>query len=679
MSTILRPSLRPLCRALALAALPGAMIWAVPAAAQDQPEARIHAITLSSGGVAEVQRRVEWSAPGSLRIEVPLAQVDDVLKSLVVRDPKGTVGGMTLDGLSPVDETFGRLPFSQQDMASIAGLAAALQGVPASASSGGRTVQGRILGVAQADGGTPAEPRVEHILSMMTESGQVQSLQLGPDATLDIQDETLRKRIADAARISGQARADGVRTISIALAGEGKRDVGISYVVAAPVWKASYRLVSGDEPGKARLQAWAVVENATAEDWQGVTLTLAAGAPVLLAQRLHQRYWHERQDVPVAAGAAEAPPTDDYAEMMADAAGPGRQAMAEAAPPPAPAPAAMVRAQGGMRRAMPAQVAQAAATAAAQEGEISATYRLPLPVDLPAGKTLSVPFLDVALPAERLSVYRAGRASRHPVAAISLDNTSPGSLPAGLLTVYDARDGHVGDAQLSGLPAGESRLASFAEDRKVTITTDRERGEPITEVTLADGLLQVRRLSRESITYTVQGAADAPRTVLIEHPRVSGWTFASPSLVGQTATHHRLKLSLKAGENGKIDTVAERPVSQRYALLDLDAPTLLSWSGTALDAAAAARLKTLAERRATVAQAEQRLEQAAQAVEQAEANQSRVRENLGAVAPDSELGQRYARMLAQEEDRIAALQQAQAKANDAVEQARRSLVEALKG
>ncbi|VFR54163.1 hypothetical protein BRI6_1833 [plant metagenome] len=679
MSTILRPSLRPLCRALALAALPGAMIWAVPAAAQDQPEARIHAITLSSGGVAEVQRRVEWSAPGSLRIEVPLAQVDDVLKSLVVRDPKGTVGGMTLDGLSPVDETFGRLPFSQQDMASIAGLAAALQGVPASASSGGRTVQGRILGVAQADGGTPAEPRVEHILSMMTESGQVQSLRLGPDATLDIQDETLRKRIADAARISGQARADGVRTISIALAGEGKRDVGISYVVAAPVWKASYRLVSGDEPGKARLQAWAVVENATAEDWQGVTLTLAAGAPVLLAQRLHQRYWHERQDVPVAAGAAEAPPTDDYAEMMADAAGPGRQAMAEAAPPPAPAPAAMVRAQGGMRRAMPAQVAQAAATAAAQEGEISATYRLPLPVDLPAGKTLSVPFLDVALPAERLSVYRAGRASRHPVAAISLDNTSPGSLPAGLLTVYDARDGHVGDAQLSGLPAGESRLASFAEDRKVTITTDRERGEPITEVTLADGLLQVRRLSRESITYTVQGAADAPRTVLIEHPRVSGWTFASPSLVGQTATHHRLKLSLKAGENGKIDTVAERPVSQRYALLDLDAPTLLSWSGTALDAAAAARLKTLAERRATVAQAEQRLEQAAQAVEQAEANQSRVRENLGAVAPDSELGQRYARMLAQEEDRIAALQQAQAKANDAVEQARRSLVEALKG
>ncbi|SOE49006.1 DUF4139 domain-containing protein [Orrella dioscoreae] len=678
MSTILRPSLRPLCRALALAALPGAMIWTVPATAQDQPEARIHAITLSSGGVAEVQRRVEWSAPGSLRIEVPLAQVDDVLKSLVVRDPKGTVGGMTLDGLSPVDETFGRLPFSQQDMASIAGLAAALQGVPASASSGGRTVQGRILGVAQADGGTAAEPRVEHILSMMSESGQVQSLRLGPDATLDIQDDTLRKRIADAARISGQARADGVRTISIALAGEGKRDVGISYVVAAPVWKASYRLVSGHEPGKARLQAWAVVENATAEDWQGVTLTLAAGAPVLLAQRLHQRYWHARQDVPVAAGAAEAPPTDDYAEMMADAAGPGSQAMAEAAPPPAPAPAAMARAQGGMGRPAPAPVARAAATAAAQEGEISASYRLPLPVDLPAGKTLSVPFLDVALPAERLSVYRAGRASRHPVAAISLDNTSQGSLPAGLLTVYDARDGHVGDAQLSGLPAGESRLASFAEDRKVTITTNRERGEPITEVTLADGLLQVRRLSRESTTYTVQGAADAPRTVLIEHPRVSGWTFASPSLVGQTATHHRLKLSLKAGENGKIDTVAERPVSQRYALLDLDAPTLLSWSGRALDAAAAARLKTLAERRATVAQAEQRLAQAVQAVEQAEANQSRVRENLGAVAADSELGQRYARMLAQEEDRIAALQQAQAKANDAVEQAKRSLVEALK-
>jgi hypothetical protein len=39
----------------------------------------------------------------------------------------------------------------------------------------------------------------------------------------------------------------------------GSRPVGFSYVVAAPVWKAAYRLVLPKEGGAARLQGWAVV------------------------------------------------------------------------------------------------------------------------------------------------------------------------------------------------------------------------------------------------------------------------------------------------------------------------------------------------------------------------------------------------------------------------------------
>ena len=38
------------------------------------------------------------------------------------------------------------------------------------------------------------------------------------------------------------------------------------YVVEAPIWKTSYRLVL-DKDGKPYLQGWAVVENPTDEDW----------------------------------------------------------------------------------------------------------------------------------------------------------------------------------------------------------------------------------------------------------------------------------------------------------------------------------------------------------------------------------------------------------------------------
>ena len=74
-------------------------------------------------------------------------------------------------------------------------------------------------------------------------------------------------------------RAKERRTLSIGLLGQGKRPVGFSYVVAAPVWKTSYRLVLPKEGGKARLQGWGVVENLTGSDWKDVELSLISGNP----------------------------------------------------------------------------------------------------------------------------------------------------------------------------------------------------------------------------------------------------------------------------------------------------------------------------------------------------------------------------------------------------------------
>ena len=51
-------------------------------------------------------------------------------------------------------------------------------------------------------------------------------------------------------------------------AGEGKRKVQVGYVIEAPIWKTSYRLVLDDKE-KPYLQGWAMVENPTDEDWVG--------------------------------------------------------------------------------------------------------------------------------------------------------------------------------------------------------------------------------------------------------------------------------------------------------------------------------------------------------------------------------------------------------------------------
>lgn len=606
------------------------------------PEGRIQSITLSSGGMAEIHRQTPVAADGVVRIQVPLEQVDDILKSVVVRDPAGQIVGMNLDGLAPVDETFGRLPFSAADLASVAKLAAAMQGVSVRAASRGRTVEGIILGVAPLNEGKADEAAVQ-VLSVMTPTGQIQALTLAADATLDILDQAMRDKLQAAAQVSGRGRTENVRELAIALTGAEQRDVAVSYVVSAPVWKTAFRLLLA--PTGARLQAWAVLENATGEDWRDIDLTLSSGAPVMLSQALHQRYWHQRPQVPVAAVTAQPPQPDRTAQRksaeatqmaMRPAAAVGRAAMAERAPAPAP-------------------VARPAEAAVSQEGQISATYRLPHPVNLPAGQTLAVPYIDAPLPAESVSLFQPARGSVHPIAAVILENTTAASLPPGILTVYDEHGGHVGDAQLLGIPVGETRIASFAEDRKVEVTADASPVDRITQVSIADGVLHAVRLSRLTTTYNVKGASDAPRTVIVEHPRRSGWRFASEALTGETPTHYRLRIHLEPGATGTVNAVAERQESERIILADTNTDTLLFWSGNAADPETAQRLKTLAERRRTLARSEQRENTLEGDLKRAVGNQARIRENLSAVQPDSTLGQRYTEMLAKEEDRIAAL------------------------
>ena len=61
-----------------------------------------------------------------------------------------------------------------------------------------------------------------------------------------------------------------------------------------------YRLVLPAKDGDpARLQGWAVLENQSGADWNGVALTLQYGNPVTFRQAIYQSYYVQRPEVPV--------------------------------------------------------------------------------------------------------------------------------------------------------------------------------------------------------------------------------------------------------------------------------------------------------------------------------------------------------------------------------------------
>lgn len=632
------------------------------AALASQEGDRIVSFTLSSGGLAQVERQVHVKDQSKVRLPVPLDQVDDVLKSLVVRDPGGHATSIVLDGEAPVHEAFARLPFGPDALASPASLAAALPGMRIRASSGGRTVQGRVLGVEPAQD----EKSGGALLSVMTRDDQVQVLRLGSDTVLEIMDEALQRRIQDALRAGGQRQADTMRTMDIGLSGQGARDVSFTYVVAAPVWKSAYRLSTGQD-GQARLQAWAVLENASGQDWDAVKVTLVSGAPVTLSQKLYQRYWHDRPELPVAVGAAELPQADTSAmmEMAAEPAmkraAPARVAVL-AADAPAPAPAPQSRQQ---------------ASAVAREGQVNVRYELPERVTVSAGQTASVPFIDTTLQAEQVVVFQPERGGLHPVAAVWLKNTTQGSLPPGILTVYDDQAGHVGDAQLTSIPVGESRFLYFAEDGKVEVRSEHHPQERLSELSISQGVLRAQRLLRSETVYTVKGAADAARTVVIEHPRRQGWKLESDALAGETATHYRLRVTVPAAGAAGVRAVMTRQEPQTVALLKADDQTLAAWSASAADERTRRDLRRLADLRRALADAERQERDIDEKLSDAAENQSRIRDNLAAVPGDSALGKRYLTMLEKEEDGIDILREQKAAAQKETAKRLKALENAL--
>jgi hypothetical protein len=284
----------------------------------------------------------------------------------------------------------------------------------------------------------------------------------------------LQRALEGVARLADRER----RTLSIQLDGTGARKVRVGFVAGAPLWKATYRaMLPADPQAKtARLQGWAVLENESGEDWKGVDLTLVSGNPVTFRQALYAPFHVDRPVVPVEVWGRVTPAEPDR----------GAAPMAPMAA--APVPPAALRSGGALGRLERGQASPVDASAetlvrmapqqadivasAAIDGQTQISFRVPGSISVRNGDSMMVPLISQEVPAERVALFRAER-GRHPLASLRLQNAGTMPLPPGVLAIFaqgaDGAAEFVGDARLAPLPAGESRLVSYAIDYKTRI------------------------------------------------------------------------------------------------------------------------------------------------------------------------------------------------------------------
>ena len=404
--------------------------WRTPAAA----EPVLRQVLLSTGGVGYLGFAATADADGRVRLTVPLTQVDDILKSLTVLAGDGTTRSVSLLGPTPQADLFRDVPFGEGDLVDLPTLLLSLRGAEVEV-RGPATLRGRILTVAAEETVTGEARTVRHRLSLLGADG-IHSVLLDSVEGLSFTDAALQLQVNLVLSRLGENRGRQERELEIDLKGSAGGTVGLGYLAEMPLWKASYRLVA--RTGDGLLQGWAILENASGQDWRDVQVTLIAGSPRALRQALFASYFVQRPEVPVQEAAPGA--GAQAARVMAMAAAP------EAAD--APADQAQLAAAPKLE------------TAAPRELTAQTLFPLPQPVTLAVGHTVMAPIVDRSLPIERVAVCRAAEGGDHPGAALRLRNTSGASLPAGLATLYEQLpDGgltFLGDAPLPQLAPGRT-------------------------------------------------------------------------------------------------------------------------------------------------------------------------------------------------------------------------------
>jgi hypothetical protein len=265
----------------------------------------IRRVILYSNGVAYVERRGAVAGHAEVNLSFKQSQVDDVLKSLVVLDlGEGRIGAVSYNSSAPPSARMADIPFSIGPASGagggLAGVLSQLQGARVVVTHAKGAATGSILTVEERrEQPAPDKPStLRHALVIAADGGELMSFDLADVRAVRLVDEGARRDVREFASATASTRRRDAKTITVTSDGAGTRELLVSYTVAAPIWKTTYRVVL-DDKGQPFFQGWAIVDNVSDEDWTDVRLSLISGTPISFIQPIQKPFYRYRPVVPI--------------------------------------------------------------------------------------------------------------------------------------------------------------------------------------------------------------------------------------------------------------------------------------------------------------------------------------------------------------------------------------------
>lgn len=257
----------------------------------------VRKVVLYKNGVGYFEHLGRVRNSQDVHIDFTSAQLNDVLKSLTVLDLSGgRITGVDYNSEAPLTRRLATLRLALGERPTQAEFLGALRGARIEVTGlTGPSITGRLLSVERKTRSSTTFAVETDEISLITDSGQVRSVDLSPATSVRIVDHDLQTEVGKYLGLVASAREQDVRRMTISTTGVGERNLYVSYISEVPIWKTTYRIVLSDKQGKKPLlQGWAIVDNTVGEDWNNVELSLVAGAPHSFVQQLSEPYYGRR-------------------------------------------------------------------------------------------------------------------------------------------------------------------------------------------------------------------------------------------------------------------------------------------------------------------------------------------------------------------------------------------------
>ena len=650
-----------------------------PAGEADIP---VKEVVLFSSGVGYFEHAGTVKGDGSTVLHFKTEQINDILKSLLLEDLNGgKVGTVTYPSQAPLTRTLKSFEVDITNNPPLPELLNQLRGARLTVITSSGRIEGTILGVERKQKVVAEKEVVPYEVLNLRSGRTIRPVNLDDMQSLEMDDAKLNAELDAALEALAQARDQDKKPVEIRFNGNGERRVRIGYVVETPVWKTSYRLVLGHKNpnaatqpagGSANLQGWAIIENQTDNDWNDVQLSLVSGRPISFLEDLYHSIYIPRPFVQTQLYASLMPQTyengmtpQEIGRLMQsrNAANNEQQQMAN-------------RGQGagmggitqaGATNSLFAAGAQPAADqpppidptasviAAASASGLGELFQYTVGnVSIKRQQSAMIPIVTDDIDAKKVSIYNQNVLANHPLNGVRIKNSTHKHLLQGPITVLEAGS-YAGDAQIDDTPPGQQRLISYGIDLKVLVeTSDEPLPNTLQAAKLVKGVLILSWKDLSGINYLISNRGEAEKTLVVEYPRQDNWKLDEPAQADElTPTLYRFERKIAAGKVLKLPIRQEMVREERVELLPMEASKLDLYVKTDnMPPKIRDALVGVISAKQAMDSTQRQIDERSSWISAITSEQTRIRENMKAVAASTDYYARLVKKLDEQETQI---------------------------